>query len=1287
MARTRWQTIFAALALVGTAACAGKGCSCVAPIKGGFPVTERHESAIQLRATQSLFAYLSANGASLIPKLLPSGSTFNIPPSCSGSNKICCATPAPMCRLQMDFQTLNLSPQNGSTPATMQLTSTLKLKTLDDLPVDTALGHCVVAIDTTSSGAPTMSITSDVQFPINATTDNTEVKLTNTQVTGIDGSDLDFNRPGSDIQCILGNIPGINTFIVGQLESQVQTQIESMVSSQTCMTCMDKSDCNAFATDCVGGHCVGADGMTCIQSVGLEGRMDVGSLLAKFSPSTQAGLDVLAVLGGYAGASSGGLSLGMLGGGLPDPHSSCVPTVAPPPKPAVMPSPTFTTNTEPDGTTAYHLGIGVHRTHLDQVGWAAFDAGALCLDIGTPQVALLSAKTISVVIPSLSDLTHGSDAPMYLVMRPHAPPTFSLGKGTFKMDANGMKQIDDPLLDISVPDFAIDFYAYVDEHYVRVMTLTADLVIPVGIDVDDMGRLTPLLGDFTKAFTNVTVSNTELLSEAPGDLAKTFPMLLGLAGGQLSSVLKPIALPALMGLNVKPKLVTSTDPDSDGKPQFLSIFSDLSLATPLSIHIDTHASLAQTILPSTREFAVDARTGAEPQLDVDVSARAAGTEPSSPRASEGWVGQPTEYSWQLDGAGWSPWSPGPRLSLTHPLLWLQGHHRLDVHARIAGAPAPADPEVTTLDVDIDTIAPSVTLEPRADGRLRVIASDNVSPAATLVGRVRNVDGSVGPWTSLDALDIVAEDLQVDVRDEAGNVGTSDFHGRTTVPPSAGCGSCALGGASSPSGSGTVALVVALLGAIALRRRTRLLVALALAGVGLAGCNDGSVGKGDLVAPVDEVGRYHDVVAKGGVLQLSAYDDSVGDLVYARVTDPSQPIEWRYVDGIDPNAIVDMPGGYRHGVSDPGPDVGYYTSIALTAGGDPRISYQDLTNNAVKLALGPHFRTVTIESSSDPHVKLGLYTALTLDDHDVPSIAYLVTGLSDGAGGFKSELRLATATSASPNDGEFTIQVVDSTRVSCAGLCGAGQACIQMAMVNGMPNGDPAQSTCVATTSDCTATMCAATEACIQGTCTAFLAAPKAPDWVEGIGLFTRALRVGGVLELLYYDRAQGDLKLATRQADGSFQTLFVDGNDPSTDVGQFCTMVAADDGTLHIAYQDAIADRLLYKTVSGGAAMPTPEVIDDGVRPDGIHPVGEGVAIVLDGGNPRVVYQDLQLADLLEATRAGNWSHEALQEGPAGYGWYPHLVPDGDKVWLTQFVYDRANPDPPLGRLQISTLN
>ena len=124
--RTRFRNAAATLALLSFAACAGKGCSCVQPIKGGFPVAKRHENAIQLRATAVLFQYLRANGAKLIPGLI-GGNTFNVPPTCTG-NKVCCAMPNRCATLKFDLKTLQLTP---TTPNVLHVDTNINVKTVD----------------------------------------------------------------------------------------------------------------------------------------------------------------------------------------------------------------------------------------------------------------------------------------------------------------------------------------------------------------------------------------------------------------------------------------------------------------------------------------------------------------------------------------------------------------------------------------------------------------------------------------------------------------------------------------------------------------------------------------------------------------------------------------------------------------------------------------------------------------------------------------------------------------------------------------------------------------------------------------------------------------------------------------------------------------------------------------------------------------------------------------------------------------------------------------------------
>ncbi|HEX8950938.1 MAG TPA: hypothetical protein VF945_03785, partial [Polyangia bacterium] len=197
---------------------------------------------------------------------------------------------------------------------------------------------------------------------------------------------------------------------------------------------------------------------------------------------------------------------------------------------------------------------------------------------------------------------------------------------------------------------------------------------------------------------------------------------------------------------------------------------------------------------------------------------------------------------------------------------------------------------------------------------------------------------------------------------------------------------------------------------------------------------------------------------------------------------------------------------------------------------------------------------------------------------------------------------------------------------------------------------------------------------------------KAPDLVEGIGLFVQARRnSAGQLVLVYYDREEGDLKMATG-APGAWQVSFIDGNDPTTDVGQFASAQLGADDSVHVAYVDAIADRLLYKHVVGGTAPMTADVVDDGARADGPHSVGAGANLARDvNGNPRVVYQDQQLADLEVASNSGSWSHMDLETGIAGFGFYPHQLYAAGKLYFTEFVYDRQNgPGVPFGSLRVS---
>ena len=1288
MKRFQFRASYLIPLLAMMAACGGKGCSCLSPIPGGFPTdSRRHENAIQVRVTGPALDYLGKNGKALVDALLPMGSTFNIPPSCAGKNTVCCGNPQPMCAIDIGVHTVKLAP---APPNILQFTLTTTLTSKAPIPVafDVLLGtaKCLFSIDTTKSTTmfKNIDISSDVTFAVDPMTDLTNINLAGTMISHLDASMIDLKSQPGDFFCGIANFGPIKGFVIQQLQKTLADQISSAADGNFCATCMTAADCDGFADGCTGGKCQRKG--KCLQEIGAAGRINIAALSSLFA-GTGAKMDILAVLGGYAEVGklpASGISLGMLGGAQGAAHNPCVPMRPSPTQPMVAKWSQFMSNVEPGSSKQYHVGIGVHDSQLNQMAWAAFDGGALCLDVGTAQVAMLDSKTLGIVLPSMADLTHGADVPMFLAVRPNQEPHITLGAGTFDTDGMGKKTIHDPLLHIAMPKLSIDFYALIEERYVRLMTLNADVQLGMALDVDDMGRIVPMLGDLNGAFTNVTVSNSELLREPPAMLAKTFPMLLGLAGGALGK-LAPIALPKVMGLNLSLVAIEPTDQMST-----MSIFANLALATMDAFHAETEASVMEVQAPPTEAFGVVG--GLNPSMQPRVVLALGGA---------GYGGDSSDLEWQvkIDDGLWGIWSGERTQVVSDPRLWLQGRHHASVRSRVLGEAVTTDATPVELDFIVDTIAPVGTFDVLGD-EIVFVGRDGVSPVEALQYSYRLPGpGGVEAWSAWSAnarVKVVgAATAMLDpfamagrIRDEAGNIGEADFHGRMTAPAAAGGCGCHITGR--PHGHPERGMLIALLAVgamlLGMRRRPLLLQRskgyLPLCAVGLlllmavAGCQESSqavmLQPGDLVNPMDEVGRYSDAAAQAGTIKISAYDDTYGDLAYAevKVGDTGKPIEWQWVDGLPADAAAMAIGmSYRHGSMDPGDDVGLYSSLALMPSGDPRIAYHDATNGALKFASGSlrKFTSQVVDAPGAGGGRAGLYASLSLDGSGVPSIAYVTTGIPNGKGGFSSKLRIATAKTAAPaGPSDWILNDVDQSGIPCANLCGKGQACVMADKT------DKTKSVCKSVDPMCPAA-CAATEACVGGACVAILLPSKVQDIAEGIGLFAQLRRLPmGQRLIVYYDREKGNLKLALESAPGMWTLSVVDGNDPTMDIGQFVSAQAAPDGTIHIAYEDAIGDRLLYKTVKGGMAMQMPEVIDDGMRMNGPSPIG-GPAIFADGTMVRVVYQEQRLVDLWSASRVNNaWTKQALKTGAPGYGFYPHVVSDGGKLYVTQFAYDRA---------------
>ena len=152
------------------------------------------------------------------------------------------------------------------------------------------------------------------------------------------------------------------------------------------------------------------------------------------------------------------------------------------------------------------------------------------------------------------------------------------------------------------------------------------------------------------------------------------------------------------------------------------------------------------------------------------------------------------------------------------------------------------------------------------------------------------------------------------------------------------------------------------------------------------------------------------------------------------------------------------------------------------------------------------------------------------------------------------------------------------------------------------------------------------DVCSKGACVTALVDPMLDDLPTGTGLFAKLIVVArwSARDRVTTTKCAARSCSRSRRAKG---TTHVRRDDPrrqrrrcrSRHVGR--ARVVAGDGTVHVAYQDALGDELMYTTWNGTPG--TPEVVDDGLRAgDRTHPVGAAASIYLVNGAPTIAYQD-----------------------------------------------------------------
>lgn len=786
-------------------ACSGScgGCSCMQPIPGGYD-GKKMDNAVVARVTQSGFDFVSANYAQL---LLQAGlaNPIAVPVPCSSvsfgssghlcdQNKNNACDPGEACTVTVDILELSLDPADPTAADQGILNARARLTiNTGDMWMRTCAAElfgaclcrltCAANFSSTRSGRQYDELTAEVRFTIDARYGRL-LAFDVAQLGGInslEGGDLNVNTSGvcSALACSVLDLGFIKSFVLDQfVKPALIDQVTQAVDDARCRPCGGATDpaCPAPST-CQSGLCKDSNGCVPV-TLGTEGRIDLAQ--AGIGLPLNGSLDVYAVAGGAVSSQANGhLTLGVLGGGEPFTGTStgadggtvtlrgpvpCVPPIAEPPDQGAP---------DPDWGSidaGYHVGVAVSSRYLKQVSWAAHQAGAMCIDLSTAQVGLLTTGLFEAFLPSLGKLAtvDGKDAPMLIALRPAEPPRLSVGKGTFDP---ATKLPIDPLLRLEWTDLHIDVYAMIEERYFRLFSLTTDVNLPLSLVFEGCDQVTPAIGDIKQLLTNVRAADSEVLAEDPQVLADLIPSLLSLAESSLAGGLGAQTLPSFGGFRLKVNEATGFTPIA-GTPTFehLGLFAELSLGACANKRPQAKASMKHLEVAPASELVATGKGLAWPTAVLDVAALD--------------VDGPVEWAFRVDDGLWSTFRPAlGELRVTHPALLLQGTHRIEVRTRPVAEPHAVSAAVP-VEVTVDFQPPKLALREDAKARvLRPVARDLVTPEEKLQWFVQFGQGpreALDPTKPLELSAVeAAGGATVFVEDEAGHVAEASYRVPTT----------------------------------------------------------------------------------------------------------------------------------------------------------------------------------------------------------------------------------------------------------------------------------------------------------------------------------------------------------------------------------------------------------------------------------------------------------------------------------------------------------------------------
>ncbi|MBA2662836.1 MAG: hypothetical protein H0U74_11105 [Bradymonadaceae bacterium] len=833
------------------AACSSDGCGCDGFEQRPFPASSYDQtiaSGGQARVTKAGLSFIEAQVPYLLDQFLPGGLSFCIPRDTSGNPSICvadtCTGGQEGCQVDLTFDGATLTPVPSR-----QLRANITIGGVDEsLSFDyRVLGvtiRCEVKLHKAGQ-ADTVAARVSAQIPVDLSVDATsplrELQMSIGDIV-LDLDDVDFKirgrqNLGDTVAC------GGASLVRGLFRGYIETEIDKVLNETAqgfadaylCRACgSGQPPCSSGST-CRDGYCMVGSSDACVPApLGIEGNLNLGSLLGDFSLSPNASVAMLAKAGDHATVDTG-VSVGLRSGFAPLQQPRCVPLEAHPrPRAVAVPrSATINADTKPNSTNTFMLGIGLHKSIIEHMLWSTWASGAVCLEISSADVELLSTATFGAILPSIRELAGGTPRDAFIHMVPQKPPTVTLGANTIAASGNTYTIVE-PLLTIDWSDLDIHVFGFVQDRFTRLFTLRVDILLPIAVAPDGMGGISPVMDDLDKAIRNVRPLRSELIVEDPQRLIQLLPVVLGVALPSIAAlVTQSVQLPEFLGFRL---VLEQSDITSVDNASFIALFANFARGTsPLQ------AALQPIVLATRVDAARVLESGMpRPMVELDVLALERGWQ-SAPELS-------VEYSFRVDEGLWSLYQRTSTLAIEHPVLALQGEHRIEVRARYVGDLHSTSAIVSETPIVIDYQAPSLSLE--RDGALvRFVGEDVVDHALEYRYRLVGTAQAEAAWSSWTRQDFVearaleqSATLEVEVRDRAGYISAASLRivpAKSTRPgatdePRAAAGCQNVG--ATPSGNALM-FGVLLAGLWALRRR-RLAASALLIALAAGGCDCG-----------------------------------------------------------------------------------------------------------------------------------------------------------------------------------------------------------------------------------------------------------------------------------------------------------------------------------------------------------------------------------------------------------------------------------------------------------------